>query len=149
MFYITYFYNVRFLAPTIIPLSTAVWDPKWFHNFQDSYEVFYDKRGVLNGLRIDVLSPSKIYDGATDCEACDHSKPESCAFLRKYTDYLHTVDFNKVLLYCDKIKEAAKLPEADICLLVYEKPDNPCSERTALCNWFKENGHTLQEWKNN
>lgn len=30
-FYISYFYAVRFMKPNTVALSTAMWDPKWFH----------------------------------------------------------------------------------------------------------------------
>ena len=52
-FYTSYFYQVRFFTPNMIPISTAKWDPKWFHDFQDNKYVFLDKRGVCNGLRAD------------------------------------------------------------------------------------------------
>lgn len=32
-----------------------------------------------------------------------------------------------------------------IVLLVYEKPDNPCSERWPLKDWFAKHGLELQE----
>lgn len=28
---ISYFYQIRFFKPNMIPLSTAAFDPKWFH----------------------------------------------------------------------------------------------------------------------
>lgn len=34
-----------------------------------------------------------------------------------------------------------------LVLVVYEKPDNPCSERGGLIEWFKENGINLEEFK--
>lgn len=36
--------------------------------------------------------------------------------------------------------------EPKIVLLVYEKPDNPCSERAGLIRLFKEHGIELREW---
>jgi hypothetical protein len=34
-----------------------------------------------------------------------------------------------------------------IVLLVYEKPDNPCSERCVLIDWFKKNNIELEEFQ--
>jgi hypothetical protein len=36
--------------------------------------------------------------------------------------------------------------EPKIVLLVYEKPDNHCSERGPLIRLFKEHGIDLKEW---
>ena len=27
----SYFYAIRFFKPNMIPISTAKWDPKWYH----------------------------------------------------------------------------------------------------------------------
>lgn len=53
-FYISYFYAVRFMKPNTVALSTAMWDPKWFYNKHQG-DVYLDKRGVLNGLRLSLL----------------------------------------------------------------------------------------------
>ena len=50
---ISYFYHVRNLKQYQIPVSTAVWDPKWFHeNTGNNKHIFIDKRGVVNGVRL-------------------------------------------------------------------------------------------------
>ena len=38
--YISYFYNIRFFPKNLIPISTAMWDPKWYHNFKSDDTVF-------------------------------------------------------------------------------------------------------------
>jgi hypothetical protein len=51
-FFITYFYNVRFFLPNMVPVSTAYGDPAWYHG--DSYDksrCFVDQNGVMNGIR--------------------------------------------------------------------------------------------------
>ena len=69
--YISYFYNVRFLKPDQVPVSTAVWDPKWFHDFKGQSHKFFDKRGVLNGLRAESLHPDHTCDSlCRGLEAC-------------------------------------------------------------------------------
>lgn len=146
--YITYFYNIRFFPINLLPVSTAAWDPKWFHNFKGRNEVFMDKRGVMNGLRLETLVCSNIYNADEDCQSCTHDHPESCNFLKKYYDYLCTVNFTAMLNYFKVLPGivAPGIDNVNICLIVYEKPDNPCSEREPLKKWFKENGVDLVEW---
>lgn len=146
MYYISYFYNIRFFPTNLIPLSTAAWDPKWFHDFKGKDHTFVDKRGIINGLRIEQLSPEGIYDATEDCKkGCEH-KPDSCAFLKKYRAMLDNISFKGFITYLNLI--AGKLgPDAEVCLIVYEKPDNPCSERQPLKQWFKDNGMELVEWE--
>ena len=46
---ISYFYQIRFFKPYMIPVSTAHWDPAWYHDWAGAAHVFVDKRGVING----------------------------------------------------------------------------------------------------
>lgn len=148
-FYITYFYNVRFFSPNMLPLSTAMWDPKWYHdNLSQSY-IFEDKNGVYNGFRIEELNPYKI-EHVSCGESCNQV-PGKCDFIQKYHDYIFSLDFNTIY---QKIMDLAgglksqknfrNLP--DVCLLVHEKPANPCSERGVLIDWFRTNGIELEEF---
>ena len=152
--YISYFYQVRFMDETMVPVSTAIWDPKWYHDGKDNSYVYRDKNKVINGLRCVQLNPSKVYDCITDCPSegakyCKNLVPGKwCNFLKKYYDYLNTLDFNGLCTmmesHCKKIYSGSK----NICLMVHEKPDNPCSERVPLIKWFSENGIELQEFRN-
>lgn len=148
-FFITYFYNVRFLSPNSIAVSTAVWDPKWFHNFNGD-SIFIDKRGLYNGYRIPELSPSKIEH--VDCGDTCNKDFNSCRFLKEYRDYIYSLDFNyiknKLLGLAESLKYERNLRATpNIYLLVHEKPDNPCSERGVLVSWFKDNNISLEEFK--
>lgn len=145
--YVSYFYNIRFFPENLLPVSTAAWDPKWFHNFGKSNVVFRDKRNVVNGVRMDEFAPISLYDPEDDCPQkgtpCKHT-PDSCNFLKKYNNHLDTLDFTLII---DKLKELNnQYNTQDVCLIVYEKPDNPCSERTGLIRWFKEHNIKLVEW---
>ena len=71
--FLSYFYAVRFFRPYMIPFSTAMWDPKWYHEGQNQNHIFIDKNGVINGLRADPLVPDKHCDGL--CRG-----PERCEF---------------------------------------------------------------------
>ena len=141
--YISYFYNVRFFPTNLIPVSTAVWDPKWYHNFKTNDFTFKDKRGVVNGIRAEVLSPHKIEN--CECKECKSRKdPSTCSFIKQYSDYIFSLNFNEVYNRLLNISQAYN--NADICLMVYEKPDNPCSERGTLVKWFANNGVEVKEF---
>ena len=145
--FITYFYNIRFFKPHTIPISTAVWDPKWFHDFQGYDIIFKDKNNVLNGIRYSDLSPANI----APCCPCENKNPNNCQFIKDYTKYLDTLNFDKVysdlMFIANKSKEILKFDEEpEICLIVYEKPDNPCSERKSLIEYFGKHGISVTEW---
>ena len=38
-FYISYFYQIRNFSPNMIPISTTVSDPDWFHKGEDGIYV--------------------------------------------------------------------------------------------------------------
>lgn len=148
--YISYFYNIRFFPEKLLPVSTAVWDPKWFHNFGKDDVVYKDKRNVVNGARIDKFAPIDLYDPDNDCPpkgtTCAHT-PDKCNFLKKYNAHLDSLDFDSIMSQLNDLN--TKYDTEDICLIVYEKPDNPCSERTGLVRWFKEHNIELIEWNKN
>ena len=141
--YITYFYNIRFFPKNLIPVSTAMYDPKWYHDFKSNDTIFKDKRGILNGIRAEMLSPYKVE--SIECKNCNSNKnPSICTFIKQYHDYIFSLDFNKVYDWLRNISH--KFNDADICLMVYEKPDNKCSERATLIEWFANNGVALTEF---
>lgn len=142
-FYISYFYNIRFFPENLVPVSTAKWDPDWYHNSKGNSHIYLDKRRVINGVRCNGLSPYKIDNNS--CNGCDKTKYDTCNFLKDYKKFLDSLNFNVVKGVLEH--EVSKLrKDADICLIVHEAPNNPCSERGALVQWFKENGVDLEEW---
>lgn len=145
--YITYFYEIRFLKQHQIPLSTAIWDPKWFHNWKGNSEVFLDKNGVLNGLRLEELNPGTCH--ASGCP-CDIKNYQECRFLKEYRTGLDKIDFPALMKKLKTIATGWKntagfLEEPEIILVVYETPDNPCSERQPIIDWFEKNGIKVEE----
>lgn len=146
---ISYFYNIRFFKPYQIPISTAIWDPKWFHNGLGNSEVFIDKNGVINGLRSEELNPRSCHSEGCPCLEKNY---ESCKFLKDYRLGLKQISFKNLI---EKFETIAKgwvnmidiKEEPEIVLIVYETPDNPCSERTAIIDWFLENGIIVKEWE--
>lgn len=152
----SYFYHVRNLWPNQIPVSTAVWDPKWFHNFKGQDEIFFDKRGVINGVRAEFFAPDETCrDLCMGRERC-FADPSSCAFLMRYSKQLDGLDFTKVVRAFNNIAEGMCgifrdngicIQSADIefVLLFHETPDNVCSERGVVQTWFARNGMTITE----
>ena len=37
--------------------------------------------------------------------------------------------------------------EPEIVFLFHEAPDNPCSERWVVQQWFRANGYEISEWR--
>ncbi len=151
--YTSYFYMVRFMRPWEIPLSTAVWDPKWFHKFRGQDYIFCDKNGVLNGVRASLFAPDEtcrdLCGGPVDCPTMD---PTTCVFLKKYREQLDRLNAPEFVRYMsmvgDTFKDMLKLDRVpDFILLVHEAPNNSCSERRVIQQWFADNNISVQEWQ--
>lgn len=141
---ITTFYNVRHLKPHTIPVSTALWDPKWFHDKTQPGGVYKDKRGIINGLRYESFAPGTQCHNLCHGQPCAQS-PSSCMFLGQYAAQLARLDFWRTITELCQMARAVDAQACEVALLVYEKPDNPCSERVALREWFAAHGFTLEE----
>lgn len=149
--YTSYFYQVRNFKPHMIPLSTAMWDPKWFHNFKGQGHVFFDKNHVVNGLRLNDLVPMpQLHGTCSGREQCE-LQPQDCKFLKFYKAQLDAIDFDKFMemleFSINSIKALAKLDEEPVVMiLVHEAPDNVCSERGPIQQWFAEHGVEVTEF---
>lgn len=148
--YTSYFYQIRFFTPNMIPLSTCLYDPAWYHDFTyDQKYQFKDKRGVWNGLRAEVFSPTTCGNlcAGKECD-CD---PTKCLFLKMYREQLNNLNFFNIIKRIEKISYAVKdyegFPEEPIAVLIFHEAwYNPCSERTVVREWFKDNGIELEEF---
>lgn len=74
----------------------------------------------------------------------------TCQFLRTYRDQIFQEDINQTLHMLESIGDYAKRilqfdDEPHIVLIVYEDPKNPCSERTAIHEYFNSNGVECHE----
>lgn len=141
----SYFYQIRFFEPNMIPISTAKWDPKWFTEH-------VNKNGVVNGLRANILAPGPTCDNLCDGKNNCTSNPMKCKFLRSYRDQLYNLDFKKLYNYLERLAEYARSlngfsGEPHIVLIVYETPDNICSERAVIQEYFQANGVDCRELK--
>ena len=146
----SYFYQIRNFKEWMIPVSTALSDPDWYRP-EPGQEYFYDKRGIVCGLRYEPLIVQQESTHSCPCEDQlmgplmnfkDIIKPPLCETMREYNYLLKTkVNKEKTLKafeYCaNKFqKEIGFKHEPIIVLIVYEAPTNPCSERWALQKYF-------------
>ena len=141
------------MKPYMIPLSTAIFDPKWFYNFQKQGYVWKDKNGVYNGLRAPVFAPGPMCEGlCSGPEGCQTQSPQTCLFLKTYRYQLDQLDYNDIIERCEnianKIKNIENFDEEPIImLLVHEAYNNPCSERRVIQEWFASYGKEVVEWQ--
>lgn len=144
---ISYFYQIRNFLKNMIPVSTAMWDPQWYHNGQGPQHIFIDKRGIINGLRIEPLI--NLIEGEVGCP-CINKDPTKCEFIKKYRQSLEKADFEKIIKelnrYAEEYKKLNNMQEEIIIvLIVYETPTNPCSERAGLIDYFTSHGIECKE----
>lgn len=132
----SYFYQIRNFKPNMIPVSTALSDPKWFRPPEGKGH-YIDKRGIVCGLRYEPLIVQRY--GTYGCpgpEQCWYTTSQvPCPTAAEYKQLLFSlVDKEKTLKafeYC-----LNKFNADTIVLIVYETPKNPCSERAALQEFF-------------
>lgn len=148
--YTSYFYQIRFFPPNLVPLSTAMFDPKWYHdNKAQSYQ-FKDKRGVLNGLRIEPFVPGPMCHNLCHGPETCYEHPDSCSFLLGYLGQLNQLNFEQIMQrfvnLSIAIKSKENLDDVDFALIVHEAPTKECSERAMIQRWFAANGYQVNEW---
>lgn len=143
----SYFYQIRNFKPNMIPMSTAMYDPKWFHDFKGTDYIFQDKRNILNGLR---LLPIIVQEACPHICPCEEKNLNSCHFISTYEQELNKIDFNKMIAdmenFCNLYVKENNIKEEPIAvLMVYETPDNKCSERNSLIKLFNQHGIECRE----
>jgi len=142
--YTSYFAQLRKFPPNLVGLSTAHWNPKW-------RPMGKDKRGVIC-VDCPPFKPGRECEGL--CEGkCNPKHPEDCAFLKTYKAQLNKLNLTKIQDSLGKLAAQIALDEGfqdiDFAFLVYETPENPCSERVAIQQWFKEHQIKCEEWQPN
>lgn len=148
----SYFYQIRHFTPNMVPVSTCLWDPKWYHDWMGHDYVFKDKRGVYNGIRAECFHFNEEDPGCGDQCLLSPKDPSKCDFLRRLREQYDKLDFQEIMTRCKRlatyIQSIENLQELPILVFIfYETPGNPCSERKTLQKWFKDNGYDLQELK--
>ena len=136
----------------MIPVSTAVSDPAWYHNFTyDKTFTFLDKRGIVNGLRCEELHGDKNCDGlCLGKNNCKTKNPNECLFLKTYKQQLEKMNINSFIKRAEnslqKIKQQVGFKEEPLLvLMVHEAPSNECSERKILLEYFNSKGIECKE----
>ena len=137
---------LRFLKPNQIPISTALWDPKWYNR---DGKVYVNDKGVIFGLKCPPLSPQECTPG---CCPCNNKTPGKCKFIQEYIESLRKLNFLEIKQGLENVAKEVQgfmgfAEDPEIILVVYETPDNPCSERRSLIQWFLENNVNLEEYE--
>lgn len=142
--YTSYWAQVRNFPKNLIGLSTCVWNPKW-------RPMGKDKRGVIC-VDCPPLKPGIECAGLCN-GSCNPKHPNDCMFLKTYKAQLDKINitsfFNTLGNLANRICKDESLSDVDFAFLVFETPQNPCSERVALQQWCKENNISIAEWKPN
>ena len=129
----SYFYQIRKFTPNLIPISICVSDPAWYKP-PEGKEYYIDKRGIVCGLRYEPLIVQLNSTHGCPCE--ERNLAPACPTMMEYKNLLYTlVDKERTLKafeYC-----LNKFNADTIVLIVYEAPNNPCSERWALQDYFQ------------
>ena len=148
----SYFYQIRNFKKNMIPVSTAIWDPLWFHAFTKDYTyIFKDKRDILNGLRIEpIIEQGRKSNHGPEVCPCETKDFNTCSFLRQYRENLEKIDFDSMMTDMQNLankyaKDNNIKEEIIIVLIVYETPTNLCSERKPLQDFFNSHGIECKE----
>ena len=134
----SYFYQIRHFKPNMIPISTCLSDPKWFRP-KPGEQYYLDKRGVACGIRYEPLIVQGMGEHVCPCE--EKTLQGQCPVMQEYLQSLNKLDKEEILKafeHCaNYLKKKLNFQEEPIIvLIVYEAPDNPCSERAALQEFF-------------
>lgn len=139
--YTSYWAMVRNFPRNLVGLNTTVWPPRW-------RPMGKDKNGVL------VIDCGPLKPGA-ECEdlcdgKCEPKHPNNCKFLETYYKQLKEIEFDQFMYQLQKLHDdicaGENLEDVDFAFIVYEKYDNPCSERWPIQRWIKENNLEIEEW---
>lgn len=108
-----------------------------------------DKRGVIC-VDCPPFKPGRECEGLCN-GSCNPKHPEDCAFLKAYKAQLDKLNLitiqNSLGKLATEIAQNEKLTDVNFAFLVYETPTNPCSERWAIQQWFKEHNIKIEEWQ--
>lgn len=130
----------------MIPVSTARSNPAWF-GYRG--KPWLDKRGVVNGLRVEQFAPAPGL-GVECSKYCSKKGEGECGFLAGYARQLDAIDCEDLLArlerLCESMRVVAKFEgEPTVVFIVHEAPSNPCSERAVIQEYFRKNGVQCEE----
>ena len=119
--YTSYFYKIRFFKPNMIPISTAMWDPKWYHANQKQDHWFVDKNGVINGLRASVFAPGEVATAVSTCgPLCDKNFEKH--MLINFLFWILMILCPALKEYVPRLKKFLALQKSQLQFLLYMKP---------------------------
>jgi hypothetical protein len=132
----------------MIPVSTAIGNPKWYEHKYNPSKEYVDSNGVINGITLHELTPAGIAAGCNPT-ICNKALTQ-CNFRKQYKDKLDACDFRSIYQKMENVairiqRQLGFEEEPCIVLMVHEKPDNPCSERGPLQQYFQEHGVACEE----
>lgn len=148
----SYFYQIRNFKNYMIPVSTAMFDPVWFHK-NDMNGVYKDKNNVYNGIRFEELAPGKSCNGlCKGTKICKIKNPKECEFLKQYEKQLENLNIENLIKKCNILANNIKriegfYEEPIIVFIVYESYTNECSERNTILSMFNKNNIEISELK--
>lgn len=137
----SYFYQIRNFKSWMIPVSTCLSDPNWYRP-PIGKEYYIDKRGIICGLRYEPLIIQSKGIHYCPCEEKEILKG-NCPTMQEYRQLLETINFNKMIKAFEFCLN--KFNKDTIVLMVYEAPNNPCSERKYLQEYFCSHGINCKE----
>lgn len=149
--YTSYFYKIRFFTPNMIPISTAMWSPKWFNQCRGQNYLWVDKNNVINGIKAEPFVPYLDLPEEESCQKNCKFNPDSCKFLSAYSEMLDEIPIEDTLAWLEKVSTYARgrtdfSGEPIYVFIVHETPTNPCSERGPIQEYFHKNGIECTEW---
>lgn len=157
---ISYFYQIRNFTPNMLPISTAMYPPKWF--VKEGTKYWMDNNNVVNGASIDeFIFPKHLFnEEIDDVDKCSNDcgfYPVSedpykwCPFMKIYYNRLHSQNLIDILTRYEHFVEhmfnkILNIGVDTIVFIVHEPPERYCGERPVLKRYFEENGIELEEF---
>ena len=160
---ISYFYQVRNFNPNMIPLSTAIYPPKWYG--KGDVAARFDKNGVIIGLDIPEFKfPQELFETSLSieeqcCKDCPYYETIQkgwfdtfywCPFMKVYYNHLYNQNFHDIIkkyeTFVSSLNDQFHLNIDTIILIVHEPPQRRCSERIVLQKYFEKNDEKLEEY---
>lgn len=157
-FFISYFYQIRNMSSNMLPVSTAMYDPAWFHDGKGIGNRYLDKNCVVNGVRMNevMMDAYRVADlikaGSMCGPNCSHRAEEMCPYMQEYAKCIRAKnpDFKQFITFCEGyvqfLNQKFNFGIDTIIFIVHENPLISCGERPVLQQWFEENGYELKEW---
>ena len=139
--YTSYWAQVRNFPRNLVGLNTTVWPPRW-------RPMGKDKNGIIV-VDCPPLKPGAACEGLCNGK-CEPKHPKDCKFLETYYNQLEQIEWNHFMSQLqtvhDNICAGEQFDDVDFAFIVFEKYDNPCSERQPIQKWLTNRGIEINEW---